>query len=95
MDAGMIGAIGGASVAVLTAAGGAMKFVWNKVEQRFTKIENALAECRIDRETSEKRRGILITIVELLKQELVRYLPESPTLSQVENKMAEFRYVAK
>lgn len=83
-------ALGGV-VALATAIGAAIRFIWNKIEKRFTEIERALDECRDDRELSEKRRGILITIIELLKQGLRHHLPESQMLVRADELTAEYR----
>lgn len=83
-------ALGGV-VAVATAAGAAIKFIWDKIEDRFEAIEKRLDECRDDRELSEKRRGVLITIIELLKQEFRHHLPESTALVRADELMDEYR----
>lgn len=84
-------ALGGV-VALATAIGAAIKFVWGKIEKRFERIERALDECRDDRELSEKRHGILLTIIELLKQELRHHLPESHMLLvRADELTAEYR----
>lgn len=82
-------ALGGV-VALATAIGAAIRFIWNKIEARFTEIERRLDECRDDRELSEKRRGILLTIIELLKQELRHHLP-GQMLVRADELTAEYR----
>lgn len=82
-------ALGGV-VALATAIGAAIRFIWNKIEARFTEIERALDECRDDRELSEKRHGILLTIIELLKQELRHHLP-GHMLVRADELTAEYR----
>jgi len=83
-------ALGGV-VALATAIGAAIRFIWNKIEKRFERIERALDECQAHRELSEKRRGVLLTIIELLKQELRQHLPESISLARADELTREYR----
>jgi len=76
-------------VALATAIGAAIRFIWN--EKRFERIERALDECHDDRELSEKRHGVLLTIIELLKQGLRHHLPESHMLVRADELTAEYR----
>lgn len=89
-----ITAIAGAVAGIGTALAAAVKFVWGKVEARFSRIESALDECREERALSEKRRGVLVTIIELLKQELRHHLPDSPMLRRADSLMTEYRAYA-
>ena len=91
MNAAEVTALAAAVVSIGGAIGAAIRFIWNKIEKRFTEIERALDECRDDRELSEKRRGILLTIIELLKQGLRHHLPESHMLVRVDELTAEYR----
>lgn len=91
MSAADITAIAAAVVSVGGALGAVGRFVWNKIEARFKGIEKALKECRDDRELSEKRRGVLLTIIELLKQELRQHLPESISLARADELTDEYR----
>lgn len=71
-----------AGVAVLGAAGATGKFVWNKIETRFTAIEDKLEECH-DRElVSQERRAVQLTVIELLWQEVKRHVPDSQVLTR-------------
>lgn len=91
MDAGIITAISGAAVALLGLIGGVIKFIWGKVEARFEHIEAVLEECRRDRELSDKRRSILITIIAVLKNEFRHHLPESTALTETDKLMEEYQ----
>lgn len=86
-----IGAAAGGAVALITAIGAAGKFVWNKIEERFKRIEKALDECNRRSDLSEKRRSVLITIIELLKQEFRHHLPQSDALTRADELMHEYR----
>lgn len=91
MNAAEVTALAAAVVSIGGAIGAVIRFIWNKIEARFTEIERALDECRDDRELSEKRRGILLTIIELLKQGLRHHLPESHLLVRADELTAEYR----
>lgn len=69
-----------AGVAVLGAAGATGKFVWDKLERRFEAIDQALDECRQRELASQERRGVQLTVIELLWQEVKRHVPDSPVL---------------
>lgn len=65
-----------AMVALLTAIGGAGRFVWLRIEGRFEAIETALEECRKREEASHERRLKHLTVIELLWQEVLRLSPK-------------------
>lgn len=91
MSAAEITAIAAAVVSLGGAIGAVGKFIWNRIEARFMAIEAALDECRERSDLSEKRRSVLITIIELLKQEFRHHLPESMALSRTDELMDEYR----
>jgi len=91
MNAAEVTALAAAVVSIGGAIGAVIRFIWNKIEARFTEIERRLDECRDDRELSEKRRGVLLTIIELLKQGLRHHLPESHMLVRADELTAEYR----
>ena len=82
--------VGGVFVALLGVIAGIAKFMWNKVEVRFLKIENKLEECDRERRKSETRRGILWTVVMLMKHELRRVVPDSPILADADCLIASY-----
>ena len=90
MNAAEVTALAAAVVSIGGAIGAVIRFIWNKIEKRFERIERALDECRDDRELSEKRHGILLTIIELLKQELRHHLP-GHMLVRADELTAEYR----
>lgn len=61
-----------AGVAALTAAGGAVRFIWTKLEQRFLHIEKQLEECRKREDRQGQRRAVYMLAVELLLGEVER-----------------------
>jgi len=66
-----------ASVALLGVLGGAIKFVWSKIESRFARIEKELAECRKRDARGTRRRAVQRTVIELLWQEVTRLSPDT------------------
>jgi hypothetical protein len=71
-----------AAVTFLAPLGGAIAFVWSKVEARFAAIEAKLEACQEREDASLKGRGVLIAVTELLWQEVKRIAPRSPTLTR-------------
>lgn len=66
-----------AIVAIGTPIGGAIAWLWNKLEQRFVGIEKALAECKEREVASQDRRAKRDTVIELLIQAIKHMHPES------------------
>lgn len=69
----------GSLVGVLTVVGAAFKWLWDKVQQRFEKIEAELEACREREKDATKREGVLLVhaskhlmVIELLWQEVER-----------------------
>lgn len=65
-----------AVTALLGAAGGAAKFVWNKVEARFARIEAQLKECEQREKTAQSRSAAHVVVIELLWRETSRLSAE-------------------
>ena len=59
-------------VGALAVAGGAVKWLWGKVEARFAKIEADLKLCKERELKAMKREGALLRVIELLWQEIER-----------------------
>lgn len=81
-------------VGILTPIGTAIAFVWNKVEKRFTSIETKLEECQAREDASQERRGVLVTVAELLWSEVKRLSPsgtKSPTLNRARKLLDDIR----
>lgn len=69
-----------AAVAACGTVGGAVAFVWNKIENRFTEIEGKLEECQTRERDSLDRRSVQLTVIELLWQEVKRLAPDAVVL---------------
>jgi hypothetical protein len=80
-----------AGVGVLTAAGAAARFLWDKIERRFERIEADLAECRKREIDSQERRGVQLTVIELLWREVERALPDSPVLARAKHLLDDLK----
>lgn len=88
----LLTAVFGAS-GVAAVVGGAVKFVWDKIEARFKSIEDQLAECRAREETSQERRATLGTVIELLWQELKRIAPDADILNRADKLMENYKTI--
>lgn len=62
--------------------GGGIRFVWNKVEARFQKIETQLEECHQRELQHQERRAVQLTVIELLWQEVKRLAPDAGVLDR-------------
>lgn len=82
MNGGEIAGLITAIVGVLGALGTGVKFLWDKIEKRFTCIEEELDKCR-QRELKAKDMGAVhLTVIELLWAELTRHDPQSSVLDR-------------
>lgn len=82
-----------AIVALLGAMGTAGKFVWDKVERRFESIEADLKLCYAREVTTKERRGILVTVIDLLITELKIVAPRSETITHSERLMEQVKRI--
>ena len=74
-------AIIAAIATLLTVVGGALRFLWNKVERRFDGIEAQLEACR-EREVAGARiNATQLTVIELIWNDLKKLQPKSATSS--------------
>lgn len=76
---------------ILASIAGGVKFVWCKLESRFTAIEAQLEECRKTEVVSQERRAVLITVIELLWQEVQAVAPNSAILRRAQKLMDDFK----
>jgi hypothetical protein len=58
--------------------GGAVAFVWGKVEKRFKEIETQLLACQSREDEGHERRANQLIVIELLWQEIKRLAPPGP-----------------
>jgi len=56
----------------LATTGGAIAWLYNKIERRFEKVETALEDCRKREAKSSEREGKHLVVIELLWQEVER-----------------------
>ncbi len=86
----------------LLPAGGAIAFIWNKIEKRavareaknetrFARIEGDLAECRRREEESQQRRAIQLTVIELLWAKVKEFDPSAPVLERAKHLLDELK----
>ena len=73
-----------AATGLLALFGAGMRFLWNKLERRFDKIEEELSNC-------EARRGVQLTVIELLWSELHRLAPYSPVFSRAKKLLDDLK----
>lgn len=89
-----VGAVITAIVGLLAVLGGAVKWVADKLETRFTKIEAALDECRAREDASQERRHKRDLAIELLIQAIKTLHPASwndPSLEGAKVLLTEIR----
>lgn len=80
MNGGEIAGLITAVVGLLGAGGTGIKFLWDKIEKRFTHIEGELEKCREREEKTKDHRAIHLTVIELIWAELRRFDPQSLVL---------------
>lgn len=86
---------------VLTVIGAGAKFIWNKIEARFERIEKELAECRkretaaMEREAdSRERRVMQIMVIELLWAKVKEIAPGADVLERAKHILDELKQMA-
>lgn len=82
-----------ASVGLLAALGGGARFVWNKIEARFARVEAALEQCHERELRSQTRRAVQLTVIELLWQEVQRLAPRSKVLDRARHHFDELKKI--
>lgn len=65
-----------AATSLLTAMGAAGKFIWNRIETRFIRIEAQLKECEQREKTAMSRSAAHVVVIELLWRETSRLSAE-------------------
>ncbi len=86
-----VGEIIGIGVSALAPLGAAGAFIWNKIEKRFGHIENQLEECETRERESLERRGVQLTVIELLWQEVKRLAPDAPILGRAKKLLDDLK----
>jgi hypothetical protein len=87
----MTGEIIAAATGLLSLAGGGIVFIWNKVEARFTHIEEELEKCRQREKEGQRLEAARVTVIELLWQEVLRYGSETPVLKRAKALLDEMK----
>lgn len=77
----------------LTAVGGAIGWLWSRIEKRFKEVDLELAKCRRREKVSDRRRAALITIIELLWRGVEREAPDSAELHRVQKLMDDYKAI--
>jgi len=75
------------------AIGGLGKFVWDKVEARFVKIEADLGDCRSGEALSTERRANMSQRLELLAMATMRLDAHAPELVRCKELETEYREI--
>jgi hypothetical protein len=75
-----VAAIITAVTGLIIAMAGGGRFIWNKIEARFIKVEAALDECHEREAKGQERRAVQLTVIEILWQEIQRIAPKSKVL---------------
>ena len=84
-------AIIAAIATLLTVVGGALRFLWNKVERRFDEIEAQLEACR-EREVAGARiNATQLTVIELIWNDLKKLQPKSGTLARAHRLLEDLK----
>lgn len=80
-----------AAVAACGSVGAAVAFIWNKVEKRFTLIEQQLEECEQRERDGQERRIAQLTVIELLWQEVKRLAPDAYVLERAKKLLDDLK----
>lgn len=76
---------------LLTAFGVGGKFVWTHLENRFVSIEKSLEACKEERSSDLERRGIMLTVIELLWAHVANHTPEHGVLKRSEKLLDQIK----
>lgn len=82
-----------ALTAAMVPAGGAIAFLWNKIERRFAKLEGEQEVTELHLEACRRAGALKLTVIELLFQELRRVSPESWLLDRASDMLKEARRI--
>jgi len=92
MDASGISILVGSAVTALGAAGTACRFLWNKVERRFNKIEAELKKCQARELRALHYSSGQNTVIELLWREVVSSNPGSMVLARAKQLLDDLKH---
>jgi hypothetical protein len=80
-----------AGTGLLIAVAGGGRFIWNKIEARFERVEGALDECHQREAKGQERRAVQLTVIEILWQEIQRIAPKSKVLIRAKHHLEELK----
>lgn len=78
-------------VALLGAGGTGIKFLWDKIEKRFTLIEDELKKCQERELKTKDHRAVHLTVIELIWAELRRFDPQSAVLERAKHLLDDLK----
>lgn len=81
----------GAMAATLTPVGGAIGFIWSKVERRFASIESQLVQCEKREGACLDRSSRQLTVIELLWNALEQANPQARELKRSKHLLEDLR----
>lgn len=84
-------AIIGAIATLLTVIGGALRFLYLKLERRFTDIEAQLEACRRREMAATRINSTQLTVIELLWSEVKRIQPRSNALQRAHKLLEDLK----
>jgi hypothetical protein len=84
-------AIIGAIASLLTILGGALRFLWIKIAQRFDQIEDQLEACREREAASMRINATQLTVIELIWNDLKKLQPKSGTLARAHKLLEDLK----
>jgi hypothetical protein len=92
MDAAGIATLVGSAVTALGSAGAVGRFIWNKVERRFTKIEAELEKCRLREKRALHFSSGQTTVIELLWREVASSNPGRAVLDRAKKLLEDLKH---
>jgi len=72
-------------------AGGAVTWLWNKVEARFQEVESELEKCREREKTSMEVAAKHLLVIELLWQAASKNKAAAPTLARCKERLDKLK----
>lgn len=90
-----IASVIGAIAAAMVPIGGAIAWIWNKFEQRLRSIETKLQECQDRESRHHHRRGVQLTVIELLWQEVSRNNPDAWVIQRAKRLLDDLKVKAR
>ena len=80
-----------AAVLVLGSIGGGARWMWLQIRGRFEAIDIELEHCRTRERDDQERRGIQLSVIEILWQEVERVAPGSTVLRRAKKLLDDLK----